>query len=146
MAELGILASGVQLAERTFTTARKVWQYSKDVKEAPEEARKMRDELGLIVNFLKQVTIISEESFTPLLKGYFEELSQGFEEVWTDLSKRIAPEKTATITGRLLWPFTTDETDKLIKKVERLKGTYNLALHLMSCSATIKTYHNTYVA
>jgi len=131
MAELvGLIASVGSLAELTLSVFTSLYRYYGDVKSGPTASADLRNELGVMLNVIDHLKE-SLKSDTPSLQVYCNVLGGAVAELtWMikEMEKRVAAEKAKGI-NRLKWPFSKSENEEFLTRIERYKGTINLALN-----------------
>jgi len=120
----GAAASVAQLAALAKTIVIDIWQYCDAIKNAPKRSLELRQEIMNISTLLESLENVSMDSlFTN--KAPLDE----FKKILKDLSVRVTEAKTNGI-GRWKWPFSQDENDQLLSRMERYKTTFNVALSI----------------
>jgi len=132
-------ALGAAVTISTFAVRAKdivgnIYRYYEAVRDAPKRARELRQEMGYLcdlLDILEQVT--NEPNFKPS-QPLFTAISSsivGFKETLDDLDKRTAA---ANVKGikRLKWPFSNDDNDKVLEKLQNYKTSFIMALQLKS--------------
>lgn len=138
---ISIAVTVLTLIERTVTIGQKVLSYYNALVEAPATSLAMRKEFTLILQFLQNIKITSPSDE---MKEYMRLLAEGFDDIWLELEPRISEEKTKTWGGRVIWVFTIEETERLVRKVERIKSSYALVLGALNYDVSMRIYDNTY--
>lgn len=138
---MSLAVAVLSLIERTVTTGQKLLSYYNALVEAPSTSHAMREEFTLILRFLQNLKVTSPSHE---MKEYLRLLAKGFDEIWRDLEPRIAEEKTKTWGGRVIWVFTIEETERLVRRVERIKSSYALVLGALNYDVSMRIHDNTY--
>ncbi len=142
MAEgIALAVSVLSLIERTVTVGQKVLSYYNQLTNAPALSLSLRQEFTLILNFLQNLKVTSASRD---LEQYMKSLLHGMEEIWRDLEPKISADRTGTWMSRVVWVFTIEETNELIKRVERLKTSYSLVLAAVNYDVSRRIHENTY--
>ena len=138
MAEpLSVSASLVSLITFAEILFRRTFKYAKAVRNAPEEIRKLSEEISILHGLLHRVELLASE-----LEGHHSQTSiqnyglssclKTLEKIKSILDKFEAPttaNKTLNkVKRRLGWPFSTSEANSLIDEIGRHKATLGLAL------------------
>lgn len=127
---IGAAASVAQLVGLAKDVLRNLWDYSVAVKNAPKHSRELRREMGALAELLESLDdTLDSQSAKPLFTE--SDPMTGFLELLEELNVRLTERKTKGL-GRLLWPFSQDENERLLTKIERYKTTFGLALSLKS--------------
>jgi hypothetical protein len=128
MEAVGSAAALVQLVG----VAKDLFQYLADVKDASRQSKTLRQELGMISDLVGQLEIELKSSSTgssfttsPTLQNSFGE----FRKLLGDMEARVNASKTEGFM-RLKWPFTKDQNNDYLSKIERYKTTFSVALEI----------------
>ena len=138
------LASLITFAEIMF---KRTYKYAKAVRNAPEEIRKLSNELSTLNGLLHRVELLAREleghpSYSNKniygLNSCLETLSK----IKFLLDKFEAPATTNrtlhTVKRRMGWPFSASEANSLTMELDRHKATLNLALEADEMSGMVK--------
>jgi hypothetical protein len=132
----GIASSVAGLADLAGTVFLEIFQYCKDVKQAPTKSKELRDEVQTISNLLDSLTTLLKTSSTGermedsvLLGERFKETTVQCKAFLDELNKRV-PKKSLGFWLRVKWPFTKVENDQLLEKIGRYKETFIWALSM----------------
>ena len=124
LSAIGAAASVAQLAGLAKTIIIDILQYCDAVHDAPKQSLELRQEIMNISTWLESLENISMDLlFTT--KAPLDE----FKQILKDLSIRVTEAKTKGI-GRWKWPFSKDENDRLLSRMERYKTTFTMALSI----------------
>lgn len=128
---IGVGASVAQLAELSGHVLLKVCKFCTTIKDAPIQVTKIREELQGVTSVLQSLSKIEEDKRIALVLQTFrlERTAIEFNEVLKNIERRLGPERIKGF-GRLIWPFTKAEIDRVLLRLERFKGTFSLALNL----------------
>lgn len=123
---IGLSASLAQLAGLAKDIVVNMWRYFDAVKSAPKRSEELRQEVANISSLLDSLDEGSMEVIfttgTPL---------DEFLSMLKELHSRVST-PTAKGFGRWKWPFTQDENNRLLARIERYKVTFNMALNIKS--------------
>lgn len=131
---IGLVASVAQLAGVARVIVASMCLYFDAVKDAPKNSRELRQELFTICDLLDS---LDDVLTSPSTKSSFmapESLKSAiteFQAILEDMKARVAESQTKGV-RRLKWPFTKEENERLLSKLQRYKGTFNLALNIKS--------------
>ncbi|PBK68992.1 hypothetical protein ARMSODRAFT_171243 [Armillaria solidipes] len=139
MEAIGFASALISLVEATVT----VISYLNDVKNAPAERAQLLKELtslNIFLGTLNSLVQIATEPDTSTVEwlatvralnvpdGPFRQLSSLLE----DLKRKLAPEGPRTFTARLaeriMWKFSKEDVEDMLKKVERVKSLVMVAV------------------
>ena len=130
---IGLVAGVAQLAGAARVIVSNMYLYFDAVKDAPKHSQELRRELSIISDLLDSLDDVlassTTSSFTPpdSLKSAIPE----FQAILDDMEARVTESQTKGL-RRLKWPFTKDENERLLSKMQRYKSTFNLALNIKS--------------
>lgn len=128
MAELvGLVASVAALAELTLKVFTNLYRLYGDVR---GPAAELRNELGLMLGVIDNLkeTIRNDESSLQSYHRSLEGAVAEFVRMVEEMEKRIVPEQINGI-KILKWPFTEGENKIYLERIERYKGTINIAMN-----------------
>jgi len=121
LSAIGAAASIAQLAGLAKAIIVDIWGYCDAVHNAPKRSLELRQEIMNISTCLESLEHVSIDSlFTN------EAPLNEFKQLLKDIRVRVTVAKTKGI-GRWKWPFTQDENDRLLSRLERYKTTFTLA-------------------
>lgn len=125
---LGAVSNGFQLAQFALDILTKLITYYKDLRDAPEQSKALRDELHTFVDILNDI----EESLgnTDLPPNVQRDLHNAGD-LLKELDSRISPKETKGI-RRLMWPIQHKQTKELIDKIKRCKSDLKLVVGTQS--------------
>ena len=140
---LGLASSITQIADLSGNVFIQLFNYYREVKEAPERSQELRDELRAVSDLLDSLKklIIDPSAHTvssiPTLSKLQEPLVQ-FELLVKNMQGRIPQmetnrkwsfwERSRKGLERLKWPFTKEENGRLIESIGRYKGIFIWAI------------------
>jgi hypothetical protein len=125
---LGLVASVDQLLGLTKAVVSNMWQYTLDVKNAGNNAGKLRREMSTICDLLPSLLDVVGSDGHPITSS----LPAAIKEFKIILEEMIPRVSEGQVKGmkRLQWPFKKAETDKLLDEISRYKETFILALNV----------------
>ena len=124
LSAIGAAASIAQLAGLAKAIIVDIWEYCDAVHNAPKRSLELRQEIMNISTCLESLEHISMGSlFTN------EAPLDEFKQILKDIRVRVTAAKTKGI-GRWKWPFTQNENDRLLSRLERYKTTFTVALNI----------------
>lgn len=126
---IGLAASIGGLVDIAFRIASALYQYTLDVKGAPEQSEQLRKELGDLQTVCKIVEKSVKVKSAEGLPEALENQVAGFKAILENMLKRTTPKKTSGI-QKLKWPLSKSENAKCIENIERFKSTLNLILNM----------------
>jgi hypothetical protein len=125
MEAIGCAAALAQLVSLT----KGLFQYLDEVKDASQQSKALRQELSVISDLVGQLEIELKSSSTgssftasSTLQSSFSE----FRKLLGDMETRVNASKTKGLM-RLKWPFTKDQNNEYLSKIERYKATFSVA-------------------
>jgi hypothetical protein len=126
---VGIAINFQQLAVYALLVSSKLWDYILEVKDAPARSKQLRDEIQLISATLQSLACIREEDTTQSLSHQLRKAAVDCTDMLNNLETRVAAECTQGY-RRLIWPIDKAFIDRALKRIERSKATFNLALQV----------------
>jgi hypothetical protein len=136
---IGLAASVVQLSDLAGRVFVRAFQFYRDVKDAPARSKELRDELQLVADLLdslKEVCMVPDLQLPGQLDlGRLGQSLTQFDEFLTSIDQRITMERTRGL-KRLKWPFSIEETQRLLESIGRYKETFNWALNMHQTSSS----------
>lgn len=129
---IGLVASLGQLAGAAKDLVLNMYQYFDAVKSAPKRSQELRQEMALIsdlLDVLEDMVKTASPQAPFQAQAALEESISGFQEILGKMNARITIPQTKGF-KRLSWPFTRDENDSLLSKMERYKASFSLALNI----------------
>lgn len=134
---LGIAASIIAVIQLTASVSTLSYGYIKEWKEAPENIRKLADELSSLSKILTYLQKYVDDNLqSPILQLSDPQnpLREGIRECKVDLSRlqlKLVPKQgSGSIRHRLKWPLKEAETSGYLSRMERYKGLIQLALNV----------------
>ena len=131
---LGLAASVETLAGLAATTFCSMYQYYESVRDAPKRAQELRQEMSAIGDQLNALAVVmtrNQSNVTVTLPPSFKDSISEFETMLRDMYKRVTPPATKGL-KRLAWPFSKEENDRLLSRIERYKSMVDLALNVQT--------------
>ena len=130
---LGVAAAATQFAEQVLIISDGLYQFFKNVKNAPKLSRELRKEALLLSDTLENLRSVfsSHHSSTLPKSRLLPELLQGFEEMMKEMVAKVEIKEGEISRKRLTWPFTQKENEKYLTKLERFKSSFQLALQTL---------------
>ena len=124
----GIAAGAAQFTELAANVFLGLFKYFQTVKRAPKLSKELREEALLVHRVLEDLkstleTINIPSSTTSSLNDVVKKFTKTMEEL-----KNRVEVKEGEIIKRLKWPFTEQENEEYISRLERYKNTFMLAL------------------
>jgi Fungal N-terminal domain of STAND proteins len=131
MEVVGVIASVAQLADYTGLVLVKLHTFCHTVKDAPTQAKQIRDELQAVISVLHSLGKIEQQKRIchSLQVFRLDAVAAGFNETLKNIERRLRPNRTTGF-RRLTWPFTKAEVERVLLRLERFKATSSLALNL----------------
>ena len=137
---VGLVASVAQLAEGAGQTFSALFRFFDDVRMAPKRSRELRQELGILCDLLcmleNALTSPSSSRMWSIPDSLSSTLSD-FQTMLDTMNIRIDNRQTQGI-RRLKWPFTNDENERYLSRIERFKGTFNSLLTIKGVYSPIQ--------
>lgn len=137
---VGLAASAAQLASLAKDTFTALFNYVREVKDAPKCGRDLRNELlavcDLVDSLDNALNMSSTSSFTR--PASLASAIPEFRGILETLKTRITEAQARGI-RRLKWPFTKQETEKYLTRIGRYKDTFNMALNIQNSQVPIRS-------
>lgn len=138
---IGLASGVVQLADLARTTFSALFQYFEDVRHAPKRSRELRRELESLCDILGDLdhVLASHSAATPFkAPDSLKSAITDFQGMLESMNARVTESRTKGL-GRLKWPFTKEENDRYLIRMERYKSTFNAVLNIKTAyhSSTI---------
>ena len=125
---VGLVAAAAQLTANVKCT---LVDYLRNVIDAPKQSREFRQELGAMSEVLDElqnmITTKSQFASSASLKTAIEDFTAMLKEI----NQRVQISKTKGV-HRLTWPFTKDESMKLLERIMRYRDIFNSALTIQT--------------
>lgn len=135
MAEtLGIIASIIAVIDLTGKTTSLTREYVNGVKRAPDNLRKLLDELTSLAEVFSALQVCANASPTGGLTelGIFKDKDGPLQECILELEKLLlrleSKERWRRVVTRLKWPLRERETVEFVLRIERHKSLFGLAI------------------
>jgi hypothetical protein len=131
---LGIAGTAVQLVEQTLRISDCLYQYFKSVKNAPAKSRELRQEALLLSDVLETLAALFSAQNKPTVlpnSGKYADVLQEFKETMAEMAKKVEIKKGKLSFKRLAWPFNERENEKYLARMERFKGSFQLAVQAL---------------
>ena len=128
---IGLAASVIQLADVARKTFSTLFQCFEDVKHAPKRSRELRRELETLCDILSDLDhVVTSKSASSIFTApdSLKAAIIDFQEMLDNMNARVAASQTKQL-RRLKWPFTKEENDRFLCRMERYKSTFNTALN-----------------
>jgi hypothetical protein len=128
----GFVFSVVQAADIARALFSQLYQYFEAVHGAPKRSRELRQEMGTICDLLESLETIL---ITPDTRSTFsvsvslQSSISEFHAMLTDMESRVKVSQTKGA-RRFKWPFTKEENDRLLSRMERYKQSLSMALEI----------------
>jgi hypothetical protein len=123
-----------KIVKELIGVAKYLHHYIRDVKEAPERSLELRKELANVRILLEDLQhFLTSPSTTSSLSAGLESAITEFKDLLEHMKARVDQSQTKGL-KKLKWPFKNDENIRLLSKIERYKGTFELAVGLKSAS------------
>jgi hypothetical protein len=128
----GFVFSVVQAADIARALFSQLYQYFEAVHGAPKRSRELRQEMGTICDLLESLETIlitpdTGSSFTVSVS--LQSSIREFHAMLTDMESRVKASQTKGA-RRFKWPFTKEENDRLLSRMERYKQSLSMALEI----------------
>jgi hypothetical protein len=131
---VGLLANIAQAVSLAKGVVSEMYKYFAAVRDAPQRSLELRRELCVLCDLLEAL----EPAITQVSTG--EQQSSSFETVRQSLSGeltemlqymklRVSDSKLSRL-ERLKWPFSKEENERLVARIERYKATLTLAMEI----------------
>lgn len=130
---VGLVASAEQLAALATTIVCNMYSFYEAVRDAPKRSQELRQEMGAMsdqLNSLAAVLSNDPKHFVSQPTSLFASISE-LKAMLKDMNERVCASNTKGI-RRLKWPFSKDENERLLSRMERYKTTLNTALNIQT--------------
>lgn len=129
-----LAANVVQIADTAAELFKELFDYCRNVKEAPARAETLRNEIQHLSALLDSIKKILQSRLAShhLDIGHYSVISAPLDELGKllgDMQSRVDQSKVAGI-WKLRWPYAEKENDRLIAQIERHKKNLALALNI----------------
>jgi hypothetical protein len=127
---VGLVAAAAQLVNNVKSVYFAVFDYFSKVRDAPNQSRELRNELGAmcdIVDDLQDVIKKSRFAASATLKEAIAE----FDIKLNEMNERVKISKTKGL-NRLKWPFAENENKNYLAMISRYRGIFNTALNIQN--------------
>lgn len=124
---VGLAASAAQLAQWAFYIVFKLPGYYRNVRDALEKSKELREELNSLWDLMSYLVAIFERTTIEVPQSIHEEFDK-MQWFLYNLDRDLAPENAKGL-KRLKWPFDQKKNSENINKIERFKGTINTFLN-----------------
>jgi hypothetical protein len=128
----GLVSSLDQLAATATSIVCNMFRYYEAVRDSPKRSKELRTEMGAVNDLLNQVVdAVSSISTVSTFKapGSFNDSVAEMKTTLEDMEKRVHPSKTEGL-RRLKWPFSKEENERLLSKMERFKKILSMTLDI----------------
>jgi hypothetical protein len=132
---IGLAASIAQLETLAKSILCDMYKYFEAVKDAPKHSKELRQEMGVICDLLDSLEDVlavhpAQSTTAARLKAAF----QDFRAMLDTMKNRTSETQTKGL-RRLKWPFTKEENERWIFKIERYKSVFGTALSIQNTSS-----------
>ena len=128
---ISVAAAACQFAEQTAKLFNALNDYFSNFKNAPELSRELRKEAFLVSNVLEELASsfsADEQDNSSTKTKEVADMIKEFEETIKAMAKRVEIKNNEISLKRFQWPFEKRENEKYLRKLERFKTTFQLAL------------------
>lgn len=128
---ISVAASACQFAEQTTKLFNALNDYFSKLRNAPELSRELRKEAFLLSDVLAELgssfSADDQDNSLPKTKEVTDMIKE-FEETIKAMAERVEIKDKEISLKRFQWPFEQRESEKYLRKLERFKTTFQLAL------------------
>ena len=131
---IGLVASLEQLAAAATNIVCNMYKYYEAVRDAPKRSKELRDEMGAMsdqLNDLVHVVTYKSTASTFHVPTPFTASVKELQTMLDEMNDRVQPSKTEG-RRRLKWPFTKDQNEQLLQRMERYKTMLNTTLNIQT--------------
>lgn len=131
---IGLAASVEQLSEAAANIVSNMYKYYEAVRDAPKRSKELRQEMGAMsdqLNDLVHVVSSTPTMSTCNLHPSFISSIKEFQTMLDEMNDRVQVSKIEG-RGRFKWPFTKDQNDRLLQRMERYKQMLNMTLNIQT--------------
>ena len=128
---VGLAAAIDDLSALVANVVSNLYKYWGAVQDAPRRSLELRTEIGSLLGLLTNVKDSLTNSVTPtesFLDAVLTTVDQ-LQEVLKEMERQTDVNRVQGLRA-CIWPFTNNEIDRFIKKIERYKATLSLALNI----------------
>jgi hypothetical protein len=132
-ASLAVAKSVDFLADLAKTIVSNMYLYFEAVKDAPRRSEELRLELASVCGLLDSLyatltqSTISSECLIP--SAAIKSAVAQFQVTLNEINARVSVGQLKGL-GRLKWPFSKEENERILTRLERYKATFNMALSI----------------
>jgi len=138
MAEIGLIASVIQVAGAGLTLSKKLYQYADSVSSADKRIRDIAQDVKLTSFVINELGRIFKQDETAALisknaVNTAEETVRECSNVFTEMEAALKKSKKKTLgLGRLMLPFREPKLELLRTNIDRLKSTLQLLMQVLT--------------
>ena|SRR5271170_1502248 len=129
---IGLSASIEQLAAAAGTIFYNLYTYYEAVRDAPSRSQELRQEMLAVADQLNAILAViqspGQSSLSSMPKSFTDSIGE-FDMMLKDMNERLMPSRTSGL-SRLKWPFTRDENERILSRMERYKSLMNSSLNI----------------
>ena len=125
---VGFTTTVAQLADLAFAVFTNLHKYYRNFESAPKRSEQLRRELDHMLDLLTDLQDIFKKNPNESLRRSLELEVKDFDGLLQDLLNRTKPQNTKGF-QRLKWPFKEAENEELIRRIERFKSSFSLAMN-----------------
>jgi len=132
---LGMVHTADVLAGMARTVVSNMYLYFDAVKNAPKLSAELRQELGtlcILLDSLELALAHEDQRGQCPVASTLSSVFPGFRRLLDEMKARVDAAQTEGL-KRLKWPFTKDENERLLSRLERFKSVFSLAMS-MKCA------------
>jgi DNA repair exonuclease SbcCD ATPase subunit len=126
---VGFAANVAQLVDLALAVFTNLHKYSRNFESAPKRSEQLRREVNHVVDLLADLQDIFKKNPNEFLRRSLELEVKELEVLLRELQSRTNPQNTKGF-QRLKWPFKEAENEDLIRRIERFKSSFNLAMNI----------------
>lgn len=131
---IALVASLEQLAAAATNIVSNMYKYYEAVRDAPKCSKELRQEMGAMSDQLNDlVHVVTSTSIKPAfnIPTSFTASVKEFQAMLDEMNNRVQVSKTQG-RRRLKWPFTKDQNEQLLQRMERYKRMLNMTLNIQT--------------
>lgn len=129
---LGMLQTADVLAGIARNVVSNMYLYFDAVKNAPKLSAELRQELGALCSLLDSLELAlahQDQRAQCTVASTLSSVFPDFRRLLEEIKARVDARQTEGL-KRLKWPFTRDENERLLSRLERFKSVFSLAMSL----------------
>jgi len=128
---IGLASSLDQLAATAANIVSNMYKYYNTVRDTPKRSKELRNEIGVVSDTLKEIVEVITSALmadTYKVPNFFSGLVAEMRITLDEMNKRVQPSETEGHKRWLKWPFSKEENERLLSKIERFMKYLSMTL------------------